>query len=253
MGLVEGDVGDVFPGEGEVNEALRGWVVAPGAHGVEVGEQGGVKAGGEDLAAEFGGEGGGEVLEHDQGDEEGVAGGPGGGLGVEEAELEREVGPLDGDGGVDPAGVELEVVELVGGESGGGAVGGGAELEGALGAVVGECGGAEDLGEGSGGVATEGFHLPEAVLGGNEALGDDQVVDRGGVDGGDPVVVALDGDGSGEAGKGERAVELGEGVAHGMAGPEAGAEERGDEQDEDEGERDGEVAGEFGGGAGAVD
>src|SRR5260370_42622253 len=47
LGFVEGDVGDVFLGEGEIDEALRGWVVAPGAYGVEVGEERGVQAGGE--------------------------------------------------------------------------------------------------------------------------------------------------------------------------------------------------------------
>ena len=169
---------------------------------------------------------------HDEGDEEGVARGPGGGVVVEEAEFEGEVGALGGDGGVDAAGVEFEPVELVGREDGDGAVGGGAELEGALGAVVGEERGAEELGEGAGGVAAEGFHLPEAVLRGDEALGDDEVVERGGVDVGDTVGVALDGDGSGEAGDGDGAVELREGVAHGVAGPDAGAEEGGDEKNE---------------------
>ena len=85
--------------------------------------------------------------------------------------------------------------------------------------------GAEDLGEGAGGVAAEGVHLPEAVLRGDEALGDDEVVERGGADVGDAVGVALDGDGSGEAGDGDGAVELGEGVVHGLASPVAGGEE----------------------------
>ncbi len=100
---------------------------------------------------------------------------------VEEAELEREVGALDGDGGVDAAGVELEVVELVGREAGDGAVGGGAELEGAL--ERGRGRGARSRGVSArvaGGVAAEGVHLPEAVLRGDEALGEDEVVERGG-------------------------------------------------------------------------
>jgi hypothetical protein len=90
---------------------------------------------------------------------------------AEEAELEREVGALEVDGGVDAGGVAFEEVELIGGEGGDGAVGGGAEEEGALEAVVGEETGAEDFGEGAGGVAAEGVHLPEAVLRGDEALG----------------------------------------------------------------------------------
>ena len=39
-------------------------------------------------------------------------------------------------------------------------------------------GGAEDLGELAGGVAAEGVHLEEAVLSGDEALGEDEVVER---------------------------------------------------------------------------
>ena len=59
-------------------------------------------------------------------------------------------------------------------------------------------------------MAAEGVHLPEAILRGDEALGEDEVVERGGADVGDAVVVAKDGDGSGEAGDGDGAVELGE-------------------------------------------
>ena len=95
---------------------------------------------------------------------------------AEEAELEREVGALEVDGGVDAGGVALEEVELIGGEGGEGSVGGGSDEEGALEAVVGEEAGAEDLGEGAGGVAAEGVHLPEAVLCGDEALGEEEVV-----------------------------------------------------------------------------
>ena len=79
LGFVEGDVGDVLLGGGEVDEGLGGRVVAPGAYGVEVGERCGREAGGEGFAVEFCGEAGGEVLEHDEGDEDGVAWGPGAG------------------------------------------------------------------------------------------------------------------------------------------------------------------------------
>ena len=101
MGFVEGDV-DSLRG-GEVDEGLGGWVVAPGAYGVEVGEEFGRELGGEGFAVEFLREAGGEVLEHDEADEDGVARCPGGGLVAEEAELEWEVGALDFDGGVDAA------------------------------------------------------------------------------------------------------------------------------------------------------
>jgi hypothetical protein len=234
LGFVEGDVGDVFLRGGEVDDGLSGDMVAPGDYGVEVGDEILREAGGEGFAAEFGGEAGGEVLEHDEADEEGVAGGPGGGLVAEEAELEGEMGALEVDGGVDAGGVALEEVELVGREGGEGAVGGGAEEEGALEAVVGEERGAEDLGEGTGGVAAEGVHLPEAVLGGDEALSEKEVVERGGVDVGDAVGVALDGDGGGEAGDGDRAVELREGVVHGLAEPVARGDEADDGEEDDE-------------------
>jgi hypothetical protein len=234
LGFVEGDVGDVFLRGGEVDDGLGGWVVAPGDGGIEVADEVLREAGGEGFAVELGGEAVGEVLEHDEADEEGVAGRPGGGLVVEEAELERKVGALESDGGVDAGSVLLEEVELVRGEGSDGAVGGDAELEGALEAVVDDEGGAEDFGEGAGGVAAEGVHLPEAVLRGDEALGEEEVVERGGAEVRDAVGVALDGDGSGEAGDGDGAVELREGVAHGLAEPVAGGYEAdyGDENDE---------------------
>jgi hypothetical protein len=132
LGFVEGDVGDVFLRGGEVDGGLGGWVVAPGDYGVEVGNEVLGEARGEGFAAELGGEAGGEVLKHDEADEEAVARGPGGGLIAEEAELERKVGALEIDGGVDAGGVTLEEMELVGGEGGDGAVGGGSDEEGAL-------------------------------------------------------------------------------------------------------------------------
>jgi hypothetical protein len=138
------------------------------------------------------------------------------------------------DGGVNAAGVEGEPVELVGREDGDCVVGGGGDLHGALGAVVGEEPVAEDLGEGAGCVAAECLHLPEAVLRGDVALGDDEVVHGGRTEVGDALIVALDGDGSREAGDGKGAVDLGEGVAHGLIGPMTTVEEGycGDDDDE---------------------
>ena len=176
LGFVEGDVGDVLLGGGEVDGGLRGWAVAPGADGVEIRDEGWWELRCEGFAVEFLREAVGEVLEHGEADEEGVAGRPGGGFVAEEAELKGEVRALGVDGGVDAAGVEFEPVELIGRQGGEGAVGGGSELEGALGAVVRDHSGAEDFGEFAGGVAAEGVHLPEAVLRGDEALGDDEVV-----------------------------------------------------------------------------
>jgi hypothetical protein len=174
-------------------------------------------------------------LKHDEADEDGVAWSPGFGLIAEDTELEREMGALDGDGGVDACGVAFEEVELAGWEGGNGAVGGGADLEGALEAVVGEEAGTEDLGEGAGGVAAESVHLPQAVLCGDEALGEDEVVECSGADVGDAVGVALDGDRGGEAGDGDGSVELWEGVGHGLADPVAGGDESDDGADDDEG------------------
>jgi hypothetical protein len=51
----------------------------------------------------------------------------------------------------------------------------------------------------------------------------------------DAVGVALDGDGSGKAGDGDRAVELGQGVAHGLMEPVAGGNEADDGEENDEG------------------
>jgi hypothetical protein len=201
------------------------------------------EARGEGLAAEFGRKAGGEVLKHDEADEEAVAWSPGGGLIAEETELERKVGALEVHRGVDAGGVALEEMELIGGESGDGAVGGGSDEEGALEAVVSEEAGAEDFGEGAGGVAAEGVHLPEPILRGDEALGEDEVVERGGADVGDAVGVALDDDGSGEPGDGDGTVQLGEGVAHGLAEPVAGGDKADDGDENDEGgEDDGDAA-----------
>lgn len=146
-------------------------MVAPGEHGVEIADEVCGEFGGESFTVEFGGEAGGEVLKHDEADEESVAWCPGGGLIVEEAELEGEVRALKGDGGVDSGGVPFEDVELVGREGGDGSVGGDAELKGALQAVVNEEAGAEDFCESAGCVTAERVHLPETVLGGDEALG----------------------------------------------------------------------------------
>jgi hypothetical protein len=236
--FVEGDVGDVFLRGGEVDAGLGWRVVAPGGYRVEVGDEILREAGGEGFAAELGGEAGGEVLKHDEADEEAVARGPGGGLIAEEAELEGEMGALQFDGGVDAGGVALEEVELIGGEGSEGSVGRGSDEEGALEAVVWEEAGAKDFGEGAGGVAAEGVHLPEAVLCGDEALGEDEVVERGGADVGDAVGVALDGDGSGEARDGDSTVELREGIVHGLAKPVARGGEANDGDEDGKGGED---------------
>jgi hypothetical protein len=244
LGFVERDVGDVLLGGGEVDDGLGGRMVTPRAYGVEVGDEVEGETGGESFAVELLGEAVGEVLKHGERDEDGVAGGPEIGLVAEDAELQGEMRALTFDGGVDAGGVEGEPVELVGRQDGDGAVGGGADLESALGAVVGEESRAEDFGEGAGGMAAEGLHLPETVLRGDVALGDDEVVHRGGAEVRHALAVALDRDGSGEAGDGESAVELGERVAHGLVDPVAAVEEGCDGDDDDESGEDGKRSGE---------
>jgi hypothetical protein len=255
LGFVERDFFDGRAGDGEVGLGGGGRVVAPGADGVEVGDKLRGKAGGEGFAGELGGEGVGEVLVHGEGDEEGVTRSPGGRRVVEDAELDGEVRGLVGDGGVDlrvdTLCVDLEEVELVRGELRDGPVGGGTDLQGALEAVVLEHGGAEDFGELAGGVAAESIHLEEAILSGDEALCEDEVVDAGGADVGHAMGVALDGDGSGEAGDGEGAVEPREGGAGGGADPVLGGEEADDGQEDHDGGGDAEDAQQAGGEAGA--
>ena len=76
--------------------------------------------------------------------------------------------------------------------------------------------------------------MPEAVLGRDVALREEDVVDAGGMDGGDAVAVAGDGDGGSEAGDLEGAVELRKRGAHGVAEVERGAEGREDREDEED-------------------
>jgi hypothetical protein len=68
LGFVEGDVGDLFLRCGEIDGGLGRRVIAPGDYGVEVSDEVLGETGGEGFAAEFGGEAGGEVLEHDEAD-----------------------------------------------------------------------------------------------------------------------------------------------------------------------------------------
>jgi hypothetical protein len=199
LGFVGGDVGDVWLGLREIDDWLGGRVVAPGAYGIQIGDELGGEMRGEGFAAELYREGVGEVLEHSEADKDGVARDPGLGFVAEEAELKREMRALEIDGGVDAAGVDLKVVKFARSESGDGAIGGGANLKNALGAVVGQERSAQDLGELAGGVAAENVHLEEAVAGGDEALGEDEIVERVGVDVRHTVRVALDGDRRSEA------------------------------------------------------
>ena len=239
MELVEGNVGNVFLGGCEVDGGLGGCMVTPGAYGIEICNEFGRELGGEGFAVQLLRKAGSEVLEENDADRDCVTGCPGSGLVAEEAELDGEVRTLGFHGGVDAAGVEFEPAHLLGREDRDGAVDGGPDLEGALQTVVWDHAGAEDLGHVAGDVAAKGVHLPEAILGGDVTLGDDEVVERGGADVGDALGVALDNDRSGEAGDREGAVELGKRVTHGLVGPMASGEEGNDCKDEKKRDEDG--------------
>ena len=187
----------------------------------------GGEMGGESLARELLREAGGEVLKHHKLDQDGVARGPRRGPVGEQAELDGEAAALGGDGGVHSARVDLQPVALIGGQDGDGAVGGGAQLQAALQAVVIQQGAAKNGGKLAGGVAAQQVHLPQAVLGGDEALGKDEVVHGGGADVGHAAGVAFHRDRRGEAVDGERAVELRQVLAHRNADEVAPGEERG--------------------------
>jgi hypothetical protein len=189
---------------------------------------------GDEFAGEFGGEAVGEVLEHDEANEDGVAGGPWSGSVAEDTEFQRKIGALDSDGGVDTACVELNVVKLLGGESGDGAVSCGAKLKSALNAVVLKEASAGDLSELACSVTAEEIHLEESVLSSDEALSDDEVVEGRGADVGDAVGIALDGDGSREAGDCKCAVDLRQLGDESVVNVAAKGEESGDAEDEED-------------------
>jgi hypothetical protein len=207
-------------------------MIAPGSYGIEIAEKLCRQMGGDGLAAELGGEAIGQVLVHDEANEEGVARSPLGGVVAEGLKLEREMVTLQGDGGVDSAGVDLEIVKLIFGDGRYGAVGGGAQLERSLDAVVLEKRRPEDLGELASGVAAEHVHLKEAVLGGDEALCKDEVVERGSANVGHSVGIALNRDRGRDAGYAERAVDLRERCGEEMLNVTARGEEGGEAQDE---------------------
>jgi hypothetical protein len=145
------------------------------------------------------------------------------------------VAALGGDGCVHAARVEIEPVELVGGQDGDGAVGGGAQLQGALQAVVLQHGAAKNGGKLAGGVAAQQVHLPQAVLCGDVALREDEVVHGGGVDVGHAARVAGNRDRRGKAVDGERAIELRQVLAHCITDEVASGEEsRGGETGEEQ-------------------
>ena len=146
---------------------------------------------------EFVATGGGEVAVHDEPDREGIFDAPGPGVEAEEAELDGVVAALGADVVVDAAGVGGKGGAVNGGEGDELAFGDASDAEPAGFAIEGEGVGADDFREGAGGGAAEGFHLPEAVLSGGEALGEEEVFEGFGFDRGEAAGVAVDGGGGG--------------------------------------------------------
>jgi len=153
-------------------------------------------------AREFGGDVGVEGLDHGEDDADGVDAGPGLGAVVEEAEFNGEGIRLLAlrDEEIDAAGVVVEAAAIVRGYSAVEALSGEADLEDALRFVVLYERGAHDFGEIAVRAAARGVHLPEAVLSGDEALRDEEIVFGGGFDMRNTVSVAADCHGRGEAG-----------------------------------------------------
>jgi hypothetical protein len=69
LGLIERDVGKLLRSS-EVDGGLSGRVVAPRAYGIEIVNEGCGETRSDEFAREFGGKAVGEVLEHDEADEE---------------------------------------------------------------------------------------------------------------------------------------------------------------------------------------
>jgi hypothetical protein len=148
-------------------------------------------------------------LHHAEEDEYRVDGPPGSGLVHEQTELGGQVVLMSRDEGVDASGVVVEEAAVAGVHRGDDLFGFGAHLEEALHAVVSDEAFAEDLRDLPGDVAAGHVHLPEAVLGGDVALGGEEIVEIGGLNVRDAVLISADGDFGGEAGELERAVDLG--------------------------------------------
>lgn len=92
-------------------------------------------------------------------------------------------------------------------------------------------------------MAAQKIHLEESVLCGDEALCEDEIVERGSADVRYAVNIALYGGRRGEAGNGEGSVDLGERGLQNVLHIGAGREEGGEPEDEENGDGDGEIPG----------
>ena len=185
----------------QIDDNAGGGMIAPGTDGVEIAFQlGVVQIGGDPFPRELHVPMGVEHLDHQDADAQGVDAAPGLRAIVEQLELGGKRIRVLGDEEVDAAGVVVKAGAVGPWQVRVDAPGRQAKLKDALGLVVPDERGAEDLRELAVGVAAGGVHLPQAVLGGYIALGQEEVVLGGRVDVGHAVGVAADGYGRREAG-----------------------------------------------------
>ena len=113
---------------------------------------------------------------------------------VEDFELDRQRVRLFRlrDKEIDAARVVVEAAAIAGGQIAVEALGGEANLEHALRFVVPDERGAHDFSELAVGAAARAVHLPQAILSGDVALSDKEIVESGGVDVWHAVMVAAD-------------------------------------------------------------
>ena len=127
---------------------------------------------------------------------------------------------------IDAACVRLELAPLIRRKGCCGTVGRCAQLQITLHLVVQDESGAEDLGELSGRMTAQRVHLPQAILRGDVALREEQILHGGGVNGRNALRIARDGDRRMQAVDGERAVDGGQHSAHHMPRPDRSRDRR---------------------------
>ena len=152
-----------------------------------------------------------QILYHLRGDHRRVFRQPGLRGVAQDAELKRQVIAMRVDVGIDATRVVFKAHAIFWGEGFQSLAGGCAQSKDALFFVALQQIGTQDFREFSRGVAAHAVHLPETVLSGDITLGEEQVVEIGGFDGGDAVIVSNDRHRRGEAGDRERSIELRQG------------------------------------------
>lgn len=150
---------------------------------------------------------------------------------------------LDRNGGVDSAGIDLEIVKLFFWDGGYGAVCSGAKLKIALNAIVLNKRRPQNFGKLAGGMASKKVHLEESILRGDEALGEDEIIEGCCPDMGHTVHIPLNGDRGGESLHGESTIDLWKRCLENVLHVAAGGEKGGQTEDEQDRDSDGEVSG----------